>query len=320
MDVGAAPSRACRARIRLCLMRVVDPLVSVSEVTKRYPGGHAALDEVSLDVPARRGGGGDGPVGQRQVHAAEPDRRAGQADQRHGHRGRAADRRAERDRAGPVPPQPGRDDLPVLQPAGRPDRGRQRAAARPAGRDAAPQGPGPGPGCWPSWASSSTGTPIPGGCPAGSGSGWRSPGRWSTTPAVLLADEPTGAVDTATGEAIGRLLLDLNEAGQTLVLVTHSPELAARYASRVVRLVDGRITSDAVTCSSGRRWGTPVNIAPVLRAASGGITRRLVPDRGGVRGAGRVHRGRPARRDPADQRQRAVLRTRSSRSTAPTWR
>lgn len=64
-------------------------------------------------------------------------------------------------------------------------------------------------------------------------------------PAVLLADEPTGAVDTATGEEIGQLLLNLNEAGQTLVLVTHSPELAARYARRVIRLVDGRVTSDA---------------------------------------------------------------------------
>jgi putative ABC transport system ATP-binding protein len=63
-------------------------------------------------------------------------------------------------------------------------------------------------------------------------------------PAVLLADEPTGAVDTATGEEIGQLLLDLNAAGQTLVLVSHSPELAARYANRTVRLVDGRIASD----------------------------------------------------------------------------
>ena len=63
-------------------------------------------------------------------------------------------------------------------------------------------------------------------------------------PEVLLADEPTGAVDTATGEEIGRLLLDLNAAGQTLVLVTHSPELAARYARRTVRLLDGRIASD----------------------------------------------------------------------------
>ena len=63
-------------------------------------------------------------------------------------------------------------------------------------------------------------------------------------PAVLLADEPTGAVDTATGEEIGQLLLDLNRAGQTLVLVTHSPELAARYAKRTVRLVDGHVVSD----------------------------------------------------------------------------
>jgi len=63
-------------------------------------------------------------------------------------------------------------------------------------------------------------------------------------PAVLLADEPTGAVDTAAGEGIGQLLLDLNAAGQTLVLVTHSPDLAARYAKRTVRLVDGHIASD----------------------------------------------------------------------------
>jgi putative ABC transport system ATP-binding protein len=66
-------------------------------------------------------------------------------------------------------------------------------------------------------------------------------------PAVLLADEPTGAVDTATGEEIGRLLLELNAAGQTLVLVTHSPDLAARYAKRTVRLVDGRITADTAS-------------------------------------------------------------------------
>ncbi len=60
-------------------------------------------------------------------------------------------------------------------------------------------------------------------------------------PAVLLADEPTGALDTATGEEIGLLLLALNRSGQTLVMVTHNPELAARYTHRAVHLLDGRI-------------------------------------------------------------------------------
>jgi len=60
-------------------------------------------------------------------------------------------------------------------------------------------------------------------------------------PAVLLADEPTGALDTATGQEIGRLLRELNEGGQTLVLVTHDPDLAEQYAARTVRIVDGRL-------------------------------------------------------------------------------
>jgi putative ABC transport system ATP-binding protein len=62
-------------------------------------------------------------------------------------------------------------------------------------------------------------------------------------PPLLLADEPTGALDTATGREIGELLLDLNASGQTLILVTHDPTLAARYAKRVIRIVDGRIVS-----------------------------------------------------------------------------
>jgi len=66
-------------------------------------------------------------------------------------------------------------------------------------------------------------------------------------PALLLADEPTGALDTATGEEIGELLLDLNSSGQTLILVTHNPDLAARYARRVIEIVDGRVASDAAT-------------------------------------------------------------------------
>jgi putative ABC transport system ATP-binding protein len=60
-------------------------------------------------------------------------------------------------------------------------------------------------------------------------------------PAVLLADEPTGALDTTTGQEIGALLRQLNEGGQTLVLVTHDPALAERYAARTVRIVDGQL-------------------------------------------------------------------------------
>ncbi len=60
-------------------------------------------------------------------------------------------------------------------------------------------------------------------------------------PALLLADEPTGALDTLTGDEIGMLLRDLNAAGQTLVLVTHNPDLARHYASRTVQISDGRI-------------------------------------------------------------------------------
>jgi putative ABC transport system ATP-binding protein len=70
------------------------------------------------------------------------------------------------------------------------------------------------------------------------------------SPSLLLADEPTGAVDSATGDEIGALLLGLNAAGQTLILVTHSPELAHRYARRVVHIADGQVASDtAVTWS-----------------------------------------------------------------------
>jgi putative ABC transport system ATP-binding protein len=66
------------------------------------------------------------------------------------------------------------------------------------------------------------------------------------SPDLLLADEPTGALDTATGLEIGRLLQQLNADGQTLVLVTHDPALAERYAARTVRLLDGRLAAAGV--------------------------------------------------------------------------
>jgi putative ABC transport system ATP-binding protein len=62
-------------------------------------------------------------------------------------------------------------------------------------------------------------------------------------PPLLIADEPTGALDSATGEEIGELLLDLNESGQTLILVTHNPDLAARYTRRVIQITDGQVAA-----------------------------------------------------------------------------
>lgn len=64
-------------------------------------------------------------------------------------------------------------------------------------------------------------------------------------PAVLLADEPTGNLDTAHGDEVMRLLRTINAEGTTVVMVTHSPAHAAQ-ASRTVRLLDGRIVVDAL--------------------------------------------------------------------------
>src|SRR5688500_8352857 len=63
-------------------------------------------------------------------------------------------------------------------------------------------------------------------------------------PALLLADEPTGALDSRSGEQVMDLLLDLNQIGQTLLLVTHDERLATRCATRLIEVVDGRIARE----------------------------------------------------------------------------
>ncbi|WP_406699156.1 ABC transporter ATP-binding protein [Singulisphaera sp. Ch08] len=65
-------------------------------------------------------------------------------------------------------------------------------------------------------------------------------------PALLLADEPTGNLDSQTGEEILNLFADLHREGQTIVIVTHEPEVAAR-CHRIVRIRDGRVESDLET-------------------------------------------------------------------------
>jgi putative ABC transport system ATP-binding protein len=68
----------------------------------------------------------------------------------------------------------------------------------------------------------------------------------ASRPALLLADEPTGNLDSAHGAEVMRILRELNTEGTTLVMVTHSLEHAAQ-ASRTLRLRDGRVVVDAVT-------------------------------------------------------------------------
>ncbi|WP_329015763.1 ABC transporter ATP-binding protein [Streptomyces sp. NBC_00690] len=63
-------------------------------------------------------------------------------------------------------------------------------------------------------------------------------------PALLLADEPTGALDTASGHDVRDLLMELHRSGQTIVLVTHDPALAQACASRTIHLVDGHLALD----------------------------------------------------------------------------
>jgi putative ABC transport system ATP-binding protein len=60
-------------------------------------------------------------------------------------------------------------------------------------------------------------------------------------PEVMLADEPTGNLDSVTSEEIINLLLEFNREGQTLILVTHDEALAERVSNRVIRLLDGRV-------------------------------------------------------------------------------
>ena len=64
-------------------------------------------------------------------------------------------------------------------------------------------------------------------------------------PSILLADEPTGNLDSANGEQVMDLMRELHRAGSTICIVTHDPRYA-RYADRTIRLFDGRIVEESV--------------------------------------------------------------------------
>ncbi|MFG2693156.1 ABC transporter ATP-binding protein [Kitasatospora sp. NPDC048407] len=65
-------------------------------------------------------------------------------------------------------------------------------------------------------------------------------------PALLLADEPTGALDSRAGEQVMDLLIDLNQIGQTLLMVTHDKRLATRCAGRLIELADGKVARESL--------------------------------------------------------------------------
>jgi putative ABC transport system ATP-binding protein len=71
-----------------------------------------------------------------------------------------------------------------------------------------------------------------------------------TGPAVVLADEPTGALDSVTGQGIVRLLLGLNRDGRTIVMVTHDLQIA-KNAARIVTMSDGRLVDDSSRVGEG---------------------------------------------------------------------
>jgi putative ABC transport system ATP-binding protein len=66
-------------------------------------------------------------------------------------------------------------------------------------------------------------------------------------PQIILADEPTGNLDSASGKEIMQLLRRLNNEGKTIILITHDDKIA-KEANRIVRIIDGKITEEGVEC------------------------------------------------------------------------
>ncbi|MFG0292212.1 MAG: ABC transporter ATP-binding protein [Phycisphaerales bacterium JB065] len=89
-------------------------------------------------------------------------------------------------------------------------------------------------------------------------------------PAMLLADEPTGNLDSQTSEEIIKLFKELHDDGQTIVMVTHEEDIAG-HAARIVRLRDGEIMSDHPTHED------PIHIAFIKQAADNASARATVP-------------------------------------------
>jgi len=89
---------------------------------------------------------------------------------------------------------------------------------------------------------------------------------------IILADEPTGALDSSSGAEMLRLLRELNERGHTVIIVTHDPSVAA-HARRIIELRDGKVIRDGGTPADHSPPAQPDNEGPALK--QGGLLRRL---------------------------------------------
>ena len=87
-------------------------------------------------------------------------------------------------------------------------------------------------------------------------------------PEIILADEPTGALDTKTSVEVMEILKDLSR-DRLVVMVTHNPELAERYSSRIVRIQDGLIVDDSQPCEGERLTDEQVQAHAVADASKG---------------------------------------------------
>ena len=203
-----------------------------------------AVDGVDLEVAAGRDGGGDGAERLREVDAAAPARRPGPAHRRRGVAGRAPHRPDGRAGAGPDAARRGRVRVPGLPPDGRAHRGRERRAARAAGRALAAGGAAAGRrACW-----SRSGWPTgpgscPRRCPAASASGSRSPGRWSTSRWWCWPTSPPATSTARPPWTCSGCSSSLHAAGQTLVIVTHDSRIAAT-ADRLISMRDGAFVDE----------------------------------------------------------------------------
>jgi putative ABC transport system ATP-binding protein len=86
-----------------------------------------------------------------------------------------------------------------------------------------------------------------------------------TGPSLILADEPTGNLDTRTSLEVLAILQELNDEGNTLVLITHEPDIAA-YCGRVVNFQDGAVVGDAAAPLAKRARATLAELAPEVTA------------------------------------------------------